>query len=76
MNDIYKAPDSDLSVTISPEEEEIIPDVFLLMSLSNLVLAASLALFSFAICLALSKRTLDGEQTRLLYKWKIGKLKI
>lgn len=50
--------------------------VFLLMSLSDFVSAVSLALFSFTICFALSKRTLYGEQTRLLYKLKIGKLKI
>jgi hypothetical protein len=50
--------------------------ISLLMLLYNPITAVNVAAFSFVIFVAISKRTLHPDQKNLLYKLKIGKLKL
>jgi hypothetical protein len=50
--------------------------IFLLLLLYDPIIAINVSAFSFIIFVVLSKRTLHPDQQKLLYKLKIGKLKL
>jgi branched-subunit amino acid permease len=48
--------------------------IFFILSFGNILTAIGVSLFSFFICLSLSRRPLTADQEKVLYKLKIGKL--
>jgi hypothetical protein len=50
--------------------------IFLFLQIYDILTTISVATFSFFISFILSNRTLNPDQLKLIFKWKIGKLNI
>jgi hypothetical protein len=50
--------------------------IFFILAFENVLIAIGIATINFFICLVLSKRPLSPEQDRILYRWKIGKIRL